>query len=154
MPELGFQTIPNFTSTFWKHRHMIEKVAHESIYDALRGVVDALGGAKVIGHRMRPEKSIADARVWLLNCLNSDRSERFDPEQVILLLRWGNDAGAHSGMNYIAAETGYSASPIAPVDQVAEATKHAEAAARHAEQAFTKLRAQLDAAHVNTEGMA
>jgi hypothetical protein len=93
---------------------------HESISDALREVVQALGGTKKVGALMRPEKTIDDASRWLADCLNSDRREKLDPEQVLWLLREGRNAGCHSAMNYICAESGYSVSVIEPQDEMAE----------------------------------
>lgn len=94
---------------------------HESLNDALREVVQALGGTKKVGCLMRPEKSADDAARWMSDCLNHDRREKFDPEQVLWLLREGRKVGCHSAMNYLTAECGYSqAQPVEPLDELAE----------------------------------
>jgi len=91
---------------------------HESIHDALRDCVRALGEPKVVGKAMRPEKSHDEARTWLLNCLNPDRPEKFDPEQILWILREGRKAGCHAAMAYIARECGYAEpQPIEPEDE-------------------------------------
>lgn len=134
---------------------MDRREAPESIYEALKRLVEVLGGAKVVGHRMRPEKTITDARTWLLNCLNEDRQEKLDPEQVLLLLRWGHEAGCHDGMNFVAQDVGYaSPAPLTPEDALADLQRKAISAAHRAEQANRELFARMRAANLNVEGMA
>lgn len=100
---------------------MQQVLFHESLNDALRDVVQTLGGTKKVGTLMRPEKSPDEAARWINDCLNSDRREKFDPEQVLWLLREGRKIGCHSGMNFLCAESGYSAAlPVEPKDEVAE----------------------------------
>ena len=86
----------------------------ESVYDALKGAVQALGGAKAVGSRLWPQKPIMDARGLLLNCLNADRAEKLDPEQVLLILRWAREQGFHQAKHWLDVETGYH--PSAPAD--------------------------------------
>lgn len=94
---------------------------HETLTDALREVVDALGGPKAVGAAMRPEKSIDEARRWLIDCLNPDRRERLDPDQTLWLLREGRRVGCHSAMRFIARECLYADPvPIEPIDRHAE----------------------------------
>lgn len=93
---------------------MQPELFHESLNDALRAVVQAMGGAKKVGVAMRPELAMEPAARWVLDCLNPDRRERFDPEQVLWLLREGRKANCHAAMAYLAAECGY-AEPV-PID--------------------------------------
>ena len=91
---------------------------HESLTDALQDCIRALGGAKVVGHAMRPEKSIDDARRWLLDCLNPDRAERLAPDQVLWILREARKVGCHAGAAYILRECGYAdPQPVEPEDE-------------------------------------
>lgn len=134
---------------------MDRREAPESIYEALKRLVEVMGGAKIVGHRMRPEKSITDARTWLLNCLNEERAEKLDPEQVLLLLRWGHEAGCHDGMNYLCREVGYAnPAPLTPADELGELQRKAITAANRAEQASRELFARMRAANLNVEGVA
>lgn len=80
---------------------VIGKIAHETLHDALRDLISALGGAKRIGPLMRPEKTIDEATRWILDCLNPDRREKFDPEQILWLLREGRTNGCHLAMEYV-----------------------------------------------------
>jgi hypothetical protein len=91
---------------------------HESLHDALRDCVRALGEPKAVGHAMRPEKSMDEARTWLLNCLNPDRPEKFDPEQILWILREARKVGCHAAFAYMARECGYADPvPIEPEDE-------------------------------------
>lgn len=90
---------------------MIELAAPESIYEALKRAVDALGGAKKAGNKLRPYHN--DARGWLLNCLNPEHPQKLDPEQVIHLLRLACEIGHHESKHYLDRVTGYA--PTAPL---------------------------------------
>lgn len=94
---------------------------HETLNDALRELVQALGGAKKVGATMRPEKTVAEAARWLLDCLNADRREKLDPDQVLWLLRQGRTIGCHVALNYLCAESGYA--PPAPAEPADELTQ-------------------------------
>src|SRR3989304_4542646 len=78
-----------------------------TINEALREVVQALGGARKVGVMMRPEKSAKDAARWISDCLNVERREKFDPEQVMWLLREGRNIGCHSAMYFVGRGGGY-----------------------------------------------
>lgn len=91
-----------------------------TINEALREVVQALGGAKKIGVMMRPEKSANEASRWISDCLNAERREKFDPEQVMWLLREGRNIGCHSAMYFVGREAGYAVEAIEPLDEMAE----------------------------------
>lgn len=94
-----------------------ESLFHESIYDALRAIVERAGGAKNTGMRLRPSKSADEAGRWLLDCLNPSRAERLSPEDLLHLLRIGRDVGYHGAMTYLAGEAGYRAEPVEPEDE-------------------------------------
>lgn len=85
-----------------------DRLFYEDVNEALRELVNHLGGAKKVGRVLWPEKTIEQSQTLLLACLNTERKERLTPEQVMLLLRMGRDAGQHSAMQYICAEVGYS----------------------------------------------
>ncbi|WP_103035286.1 hypothetical protein [Castellaniella caeni] len=91
---------------------------YESLADALRAVVQALGGTKAAGCRLWPEKTPESAHRTLLDCLNESRPEKLSPEQVLWLLAAGRQVGCHAAMNYLAREAGYSdPAPIEPEDE-------------------------------------
>ena len=91
------------------------------VLDALGEVVRALGGPKAVGPRMRPELPHEQAAGWVRDRLNPNRRERFDPDQVLLLLRWGREADCHVAMRFIARTAGYmEPAPVDPQEQVNE----------------------------------
>lgn len=94
---------------------------HEDVYDALKSAVARLGGNKAVGHRFWPEKAPDKAGELLASCLNRDRSEKLDPEQLILLLRWSREIGFHGAKHWIDAETGYAlGAPVEPEDRMGD----------------------------------
>jgi hypothetical protein len=97
------------------------KLIHDSFLDALGEVVRALGGIKVVGPRMRETKSREAAITWLKDCLNTDRREKFDLEDVQWLLREGRKIGCDTGLHFLCEDAGYTpAQPIEPQDEAAE----------------------------------
>lgn len=92
----------------------------EDIDDALRDVVREMGGTKVVGHWLRPDLAPDAAGAWLKDCLNSERREKLSPRQVMAILRRAHDSGHHQLMEFIAADSGYSAQAIEPRDELAE----------------------------------
>lgn len=103
---------------------------HESINDALRELVAALGGTKPVGARMRPELSADHAGRWLADCLNNDRREHLTPERMLWLLAEGRKVGIHAAMEYLAHECGYAATAVEPEDERAALQREYIEAAR------------------------
>lgn len=118
------------------------------IYDALGDLVRALGGPKAVGLALKPEKTGEDAAGWIKDCLNRNRREKFDPEQILWLLRRGREVGCHEPINWICANAGYSApEPKEPETELAKLLReYLEAETRRAalqpkiEELRTKLR--------------
>lgn len=93
----------------------------EDVYDAIREAVRELGGTKIVGHALRPDLSPDNAGAWLKDCLNRERREKLDPEQLLFILRRSREAGLHSAKHFIDAETGYGPStPVDPKDELSE----------------------------------
>lgn len=90
----------------------------ESINDALRAAVLALGGYKKVGALLRPELPLAQAEAWARHCLDGQRREKFSPEQVLLVLREARKIGFHAAMDFVACDTGYKAQPVDVEKQV------------------------------------
>jgi hypothetical protein len=115
----------------------------EDIYDALKGAVAALGGAKKAGPMIRPEA--ADAAQWLRNCLNREHAQKLDPEQTALLLRLACEAGYHDAKHWVDGSLGYEpAVPLALEAQLADALKAVQAHRRRAEADERDLRLLID----------
>jgi hypothetical protein len=116
----------------------------ESINEALKEAVKALGGAKKVGQQLKPERLADDAGRWLSDCLNADRREKLDPEQVLWILRESRKVGCHTAMHFICDDAGYTkAAPLEPEDEKArlqrefiEATKQQTRNVERMEQLF------------------
>lgn len=94
---------------------------YETLTDALRATVDALGGPKVVGVMLWPEMGLDEARRRLLDCLNPDRQHRLDPDRLLRLMKLSREKGVHIAIAWILAELGYATpQPIEPEDQQAE----------------------------------
>lgn len=88
---------------------------HEDFYEALRGLVSALGGAKFVGTRLFADLPPDAAARRLFDCLNIDRPQNFTPTQVLMLLKMGRETAQHGAMNFLAEECGYARpSPVEP----------------------------------------
>lgn len=104
---------------------------HESLADALREVVQALGGTKAVGAMLRPERGADAAGRWVADCINAERAENFHPEHVLFLLRAGRAAGCHAAANFLMRESGYADPiPVEPEDERARAQRDFEAAVK------------------------
>lgn len=97
------------------------KLFHESIYDALGTLINALGGPKRVGPMLWPEKLLDASSQLARDCVNPSRKERFDPEQTLLLLKKGREIGCHDAVNYICEAAGYTApDPVEPETELAK----------------------------------
>lgn len=112
----------------------------ESVYDGLRAITQHLGGAKTVAARLWPAKSVDDARKHLLDCLNPDRHEKLDPEQIVLLFRLAREANFHVAKHWFDAETGYQPSkPVDPKEEESRVVDVIESAARTMQTALSTL---------------
>lgn len=94
---------------------------HESIHDAVKTVVAALGGLKAVGVQLWPEKPVDEAARYLADCLNPDRPHGLHPEKLLLLLRLARAKGVHTAVTWMLREIGYAdPQPIDPDDEMAE----------------------------------
>lgn len=91
------------------------------IYDALGDLVRAVGGPKAVGQVLKPELPSDEAAGWVKNCLNRNRREKFDPEQIMWLLKKGREVGCHEPIGFVCAQSGYMAPD--PVEAETELAK-------------------------------
>jgi hypothetical protein len=96
-----------------------EQLFYESVNDALRVLIAALGGPKKVGPMLWPSNSRAAQR--LTDCLNDSRDEKLSPEELFKLARWGRDIGCHALASFFNSESGYAPPvPISHEDEKAE----------------------------------
>lgn len=120
---------------------MQQQLFHDDVWEAVRAVVAALGGAKAVGSRMRPELPADDAGRWLSKCLDRDRAEKLDLDQLLLILKWGREADCHVAMHFIAEAAGYDEpKPANPEDEKARLQREFIAAQRQ----FQELAARME----------
>lgn len=100
----------------------------EDIYDALKGVVAALGGAKKAAELLWPNQQNKDKA--LLDCLNPNNSRNLDLNEIMALLKLGRAAGYHQGKHWIDDALGYDPTP--PKDPEVARDRLADALERHA----------------------
>lgn len=84
----------------------------EDLNEALRATINALGGYKSVGVELRPEKTAVDAGKWLADCLNPDKRDKLDPEQLAYIRRKARQAGCHVLAAFEMQDAGY-APPVA-----------------------------------------
>lgn len=98
-----------------------ERLWHDDIFDATRTAIQRLGGFKIVGAKLWPEKSPDKAGELLANCLNRTRPEKLDLEQFLLILREARKVGCHVIASFICDDAGYAPpQPIEPRDEYAE----------------------------------
>jgi hypothetical protein len=89
--------------------------------DAARHAIAACGGPKAVATQMRPDLKPDHAARWLMDCLNADRRENLNPDQLMHLMRIARQAGVHCVMQYICTDLGYTVpAPTDPIDAAAE----------------------------------
>lgn len=91
---------------------------YEHPEQALEACVQALGGAKKIGASLWPDKSMENARTYLLACMNSDRPEKLSLSQMIFIFREAKQIGFHAGFEYFSRECEYDSKPIAKAEEI------------------------------------
>lgn len=91
-----------------------DKLWYDDIGTALAQVVLALGGCASVGKRLWPAKPVKAAETKCANCLNPLHDWKFDLEEIVMILRWGREEGAHFAMYKLCEDAGYGQPDIAP----------------------------------------
>lgn len=92
---------------------------HESIRDALRSGIAALGGIKVVACHLRPQMEPDRALRWLANALDESRPEKLEIEDIFWILRECRRKGYHAPAEYIGLDIGYQVTAVEPEDEYA-----------------------------------
>jgi len=112
----------------------------ENLNEAIMAAVRAIGGAKVVGPMLWPEKQPEAAQRLLLDCLNPDRPAHLTPEQFALVLRKARQAGHHEAAEWLMDQLGYTKpTPREPRDEVAELQRQFVAAAATLQSMATRM---------------
>ena len=94
---------------------------HETPEDALRSLVNALGGPKAVGHALMPDKPMDDARREVDGWC--ERASKYKPSlsQLAWLNREGRRIGCHDLIRFFAEDADYRLELADPKDTLAEA---------------------------------
>lgn len=115
-------------------------LVHDDVNEVVRSLVAALGGAKVIGPRLFPQKSPDAAARYLLDCLNPNRDHDIGTEGFVTLLKWAREAGIHLGMHWLCDELHYARpQTIEPEDHAAEILRRVDFARDELKVLLTQL---------------
>lgn len=118
-----------------------EPLFFDRVEDAIDHAVRACGGRKHIACKLWPEKPPRDAHNLLDACLNPERREKLDANQILYVMRAAREAGCHALAHYIADESGYErAKPRSRQAEVEDLQKQVIAAAKMIEAASRRLR--------------
>lgn len=112
---------------------------YECPESALRACVEALGGAKKVGAQLFPDKTMENARDYLLACVNPDRQEKLAPSQIIYIFRAAKSAGFHAGFDWWAREAEYEIRPITKAEEVDRLTSVVEQSSKQLASAIAAL---------------
>jgi hypothetical protein len=99
---------------------MNDSPIYDDELEAAKATVKALGGPKKVAPTFWPDKTNENAARYMADCLNSNRSERLTPSQLLLLMRMGREIGHHGLAEYFMSEAGYTR-PV-PINPEAEAS--------------------------------
>jgi len=120
----------------------VELPYYESPEEALKAAVQHLGGAKVVGSKLWPDKTPDAARTRLLDALNTSRTERLDLSEAMFILREAAAAGLHGPFMWLSGDLGYEARPVQreeAIDRVAAVIEQASKQMASAMAAMARL---------------
>lgn len=119
---------------------MQNELFHDDIYQAVDSVIAALGGYKKVAGWLFPNKPINTAYAHLKNCLRDDKSEKLDPQELVLILARGREIGAHDAMYFLADAANYERpAPSSPKDEMAKLQKEYIEAAKTMQQIAQRI---------------
>lgn len=112
--------------------------------DVLADMVTALGGAKKVGCKLRPDMEPDAAQRWLNSCLDPKRREKFDPDDLLRLLKAGRHINCHVLKHFLDDAAGYHRSdPKSVAEEKDDCLREIRANQERLEQQFRRL-GQLD----------
>jgi len=118
-----------------------ESLWYDTPEDAMRALVDRIGGFKRVAADMWPEKDPQDAGRLLAKCLDNDRPEKLSLEQVFYLMRQGRQHDCHTVMQWLGQELGYNVEAISMETERERLQRQAIAAVASLQQITAKLEA-------------
>ena len=114
-----------------------QQLFYEDIFECVKAAVQHCGGAKEVGPKLWPIKSVFQAQKQLLNCLNREEAQKLCIEELMAIMKMAREAGFHQAKHWIDEALGYQPTP--PKDPKIERDRLAEELARAADN-FERLR--------------
>ena len=111
-----------------EQQRLIVEDIYQALYDACRIIhatahpnANGKGWAQTAGVMLWPEKSPEEAGRLLSHCLDRNRPEKLDPEQVLFVARKAREVNCHVVMAFIAQECLYRPpEPVTPEELLTE----------------------------------
>lgn len=92
----------------------------DDIYQALMADIQALGGSKTVGSILWPSLKPDKAGEKVANCANRSHAQKFDLEDMLLIIREARKNGSYATAFFMASDTGFAEpQPIEPEDEKA-----------------------------------
>lgn len=99
---------------------------HDTINDACRAVIDALGGPKRVAGELWPARSLDDGQRYLLKCLDPERAEKLGLDEFVWPMRRGREAGCHVLADFLAQACLYEFRVVEPAEREADLARQVE----------------------------
>lgn len=93
---------------------MQDPLWHDTVFDAVRALVDALGGPKRVAADMWPSRDLGEGHRYLLKCVDPERPEKLGLDEFVWLMRRGREAGCHVLAEWLAQACLYELRPVDP----------------------------------------
>ena len=99
---------------------MQEQLFYDTYDDAIRDTIMALGGFKKVGSELWPAVAVDEAGRRLSHCLNVDKRDKLDFNELALIRKLARQANCHILAAYEMQAAGYAPpQPIEPEDEQA-----------------------------------
>lgn len=108
-----------------------QQLFYEDIFECVKAAVQHAGGAKEVGPKLWPTKSVFQAQKQLLNCLNREEAQKLCIEELMAIMKLAREAGFHQAKHWIDEALGYQPTP--PRDPKIERDRLADELARAAD---------------------
>lgn len=98
----------------------MDRLFCESVEEAIDEVCKANGGRKKTAVELWPSSGVREAHNRMDACLNPERREKFDPQEIVWFITLGRRISCHSLMRYLSQQGSYvEPQPIEPEDEKA-----------------------------------
>ena len=118
---------------------MVDIPHFECAEDALKAAVQALGGSKIVGQMIWPDKTVDNASRLLMDVLNPNRAEKLDMSQIMFIFKKAKEVGCYSPFVWFSLECGFEAAPISKEVMKDRLVDVIEGASKTLAQALTQL---------------